>query len=91
MSSTEPLLSLPQRKPSLYSSSNNSSYEPIPTRSSLSIESPEERRLSYDSDYEDNESYNKVSLEEEYGEERPWKYKMIALLCVLSLSCMYLE
>ncbi|CAB4436284.1 unnamed protein product [Rhizophagus irregularis] len=86
MTSTEPLLSLSQRRPSLYSSSNGSAYEAIPTRSSLSSELPEERRLSFDSDYEDNESH-KASLEEvTYEEERPWKYKLIALLCVLSLS-----
>jgi hypothetical protein len=57
----------------------------------LSSELPEERRLSFDSDYEDNESH-KASLEEvTYEEERPWKYKLIALLCVLSLSGGYLK
>jgi hypothetical protein len=57
-------------------------------RSSLSNELPEEWRLS---DCEDNESH-KVSLEEiTHEEERPWKYKFIALLCVLSLSGGYLN
>ncbi|RIA97990.1 major facilitator superfamily domain-containing protein [Glomus cerebriforme] len=87
MSSTEPLLSDSQRKTSLHSSPNASTYEAIPTRSSLSFELPEERRFSFGSEHEDNES-NKISVEEEtyYEEDRPWKYKMIALLCVLSLA-----
>jgi hypothetical protein len=84
-SSTEPLLSPSQRKASLYNSSNSSSYEAVPIRSSLSLELPEERRLSIDTDYEDNEPH-KASLEEASHEERPWKYKILALLCVLSLA-----
>ncbi|RGB31982.1 major facilitator superfamily domain-containing protein [Rhizophagus diaphanus] len=54
------------------------------TRSSLSSELPEERRISIDSKHEDND---KASLDEvTYEEERPLRYKLIALLCVLSLA-----
>ena len=86
MSSTEPLLPL-QRKPSSLCSSNGSRYEAIPTRSSQSFELPEERQLSFDTDCGDNGPHKDSSLEEEeIYEERPWKYKVIALLCVLSLA-----
>jgi hypothetical protein len=56
----------------------------------LSLELPAERRLSLGNDCEDNEPHE-ASLEEasEHG-ERPWKYKILALLCVLSLAGRYL-
>jgi hypothetical protein len=62
----------------------------VPTRS-ISLELPEERRHSFDTDYEDNEPHE-VSLEEaSREEERPWKYKVFALLYVLSLAGRHLE
>ncbi|CAG8716198.1 3252_t:CDS:2, partial [Funneliformis caledonium] len=81
MTSSEPLLSQPRSR-----SSSGSRYEAIPTRSSISLELPEERSLSSDTDYEDNESHKGSLEEEDIYEERPWKYKVIALLCVLSLA-----
>ncbi|CAI2176685.1 15838_t:CDS:2 [Funneliformis geosporum] len=78
MTTSEPLLSQPRSR-----SSSGSRYEAIPTR----FEIPEERRLISETDYEDNESLKGSSLEEEeIYEERPLKFKVIALLCVLSLA-----
>lgn len=55
----------------------------------MSLELSRERRIDLGSDHEDNESHKTLSLNEEETneeEERPLKYKIIALLCVLSLA-----
>ncbi|CAG8462744.1 7327_t:CDS:2 [Acaulospora morrowiae] len=78
-SSSEPLLSSTKRN------NNNVEYTPLTDRSSSSVEISEDQRPDLIHEYGSDNEINKDAFGGEDG-ERPLKYKIVALLCVLSLS-----